>query len=102
MLDKVFNDAALFADSYDKGVYKTKLLKFYNPGFPIMKASGLTYAVDPILLFKSIEEYFSIEKQNAETTIPRGQTNNMKIEAQTRTFLILFLLLLVVLIMISI
>jgi hypothetical protein len=46
---------------------------------PILKASGLASVIDPLEMFCSIEEYFSREKTMAETTEPRGITNDDKI-----------------------
>ena len=46
---------------------------------PILKASGLISVIDPFEFFIAIEEYFSIEKTNAETTEPKGATNDDKI-----------------------
>lgn len=46
---------------------------------PILKASGLASVIDPLEMFCSIEEYFSREKTMAETTEPKGITNDDKI-----------------------
>lgn len=46
---------------------------------PILKSSGLISVLDPFEFFIAIEEYFSIEKTKAETTEPKGATNDDKI-----------------------
>ena len=46
---------------------------------PILKSSGLISVIDPFEFFIAIEEYFSIEKTKAETTEPKGATNDDKI-----------------------
>jgi hypothetical protein len=46
---------------------------------PILKASGLASVIDPLEMFCAIEEYFSREKTMAETTEPKGITNDDKI-----------------------
>ena len=46
---------------------------------PILKASGLAPVIDPLEMFCAIEEYFSREKTMAETTEPKGITNDDKI-----------------------
>lgn len=46
---------------------------------PLLKACGIGNLIDPLEIFNAIEEYFSIEKTKAETTEPKGITNNDKI-----------------------
>jgi len=46
---------------------------------PILKSSGISELIDPIDIFTSIEEYFSMKKTESERTEPIGSTNNDKI-----------------------
>lgn len=47
---------------------------------PILRYSGIDHTIiNPLDLFCSIEEYFSMEKTESETTEPKGVTNNDKI-----------------------
>ena len=46
---------------------------------PILKPSGISEIIDPIDIFTSIEEYFSMKKTEAERTEPIGATNDDKI-----------------------
>ena len=46
---------------------------------PLLHACGVSELVDPQLMFCAIEEYFSMEKTAAETTEPKGATNDDKI-----------------------
>lgn len=48
--------------------------------FPILKEAGFSSCVDALDIFLAIEEYFSLEKQDAERTESAGLTNNEKIE----------------------
>ena len=57
-----------------KGGYKKE-----ESNMPILISSGLRDIIDPVDMFCAIEEYFSIEKTKAETTEPKGITNNDKI-----------------------
>ena len=57
-----------------KGEYKKE-----ESEMPILISSGLGDIIDPVDMFCAIEEYFSIEKTKAETTEPKGITNNDKI-----------------------
>lgn len=47
---------------------------------PILKACGIASCVDPMAIYLSIEEYFSLEKQAAERTESIGLTDREKIE----------------------
>jgi hypothetical protein len=48
--------------------------------FPILKDAGFSSCVDALDIFLAIEEYFSLEKQDAERTESVRLTNNEKIE----------------------
>ena len=58
---------------------KTKLSATVVYDVPILKASGVVNAIDPAEMFYAIEEYFSLEKSDAERTEAIGTTNNDKI-----------------------
>lgn len=47
---------------------------------PILKASGVANVVDPLDIYISFEEYFSLEKQSQERTESVGITDREKIE----------------------
>ena len=47
---------------------------------PLLKASGLANEIDPIDIFTSLEEYFSLEKQSKERTESVGITDKEKAE----------------------
>ncbi len=46
---------------------------------PLLKACGIAKCVDPLEVFLSFEEYFSLEKSSAERTASVGLTNLEKI-----------------------
>ena len=46
---------------------------------PLLKSCGIAALIIPLDMFCAIEEYFSIEKTKAETTEPKGATNDDKI-----------------------
>lgn len=48
--------------------------------FPILKEAGFSSCVDALDIFLAIEEYFSLEKQDAERTESIGITDKEKIE----------------------
>ena len=48
---------------------------------PLLKACGVAAFIDPLDIYISIEEYFSLEKQSMERTASIGITDNDKIEA---------------------
>jgi len=47
---------------------------------PLLKACGLANYIDPVEIFCSFEEYFSLEKTSQEKTEALGTTNTDKIE----------------------
>lgn len=46
---------------------------------PLLKGCGIANLIDPFTIFYAIEEYFSMEKTDSETTEPKGATNDDKI-----------------------
>lgn len=60
-----------------KSMPRTVVDKVYD--VPILKSSGLVSVIDPSEMFYAIEEYFSLEKSDAERTEAIGTTNNDKI-----------------------
>lgn len=65
-------------ETYKYKDYKNTLKKTKHV-IPILKSCGVAAFVDPQEMFCAIEEYFSIEKTKAETTEPKGATNDDKI-----------------------
>ena len=47
---------------------------------PLLKASGFSNLIDPLDIYMSFEEYFSLEKQSKERTESTGITDKEKIE----------------------
>lgn len=47
---------------------------------PLLKASGIAGCVDPLDIYLSFEEYFSLEKSSSERTASKGITDKEKIE----------------------
>ena len=47
---------------------------------PLFKACGIANCVDPLSVYLSLDEYFSLEKQSQERTSSTGLTNKEKIE----------------------
>lgn len=47
--------------------------------YPILRSCGIDKLINPVEIFCSIEEYFSMEKTSLETTEPKGATNDDKI-----------------------
>jgi hypothetical protein len=47
---------------------------------PLLKASGLASEIDPLDIFTSLEEYFSLEKQSKERTESIDITDKEKAE----------------------
>ncbi len=87
--DVIMNNKDIIVKAIDNNDYDRELLstitvwdKDYNRikcNLPILKSSGLISVIDPFEFFIAIEEYFSIEKTKAETTEPKGATNDDKI-----------------------
>ena len=71
-VESVLNTESVYKD-YKQGWVEEK----YD--IPILKACGIANLVDPLDVFCSIEEYFSMQKTAAEATEPKGATNNDKI-----------------------
>jgi len=64
-----------YIDSY---FHKGKLIQ-ERKTIPLLKACGIGNIIDPQEMFCAIEEYFSIEKTNSETTEAKGATDSDKI-----------------------
>lgn len=88
--DVIMKNKDIIIKAIDNNDYCRELLStitMWDKGFnnrikcdkPILKASGLISVIDPFEFFIAIEEYFSIEKTKAETTEPKGATNDDKI-----------------------
>lgn len=54
--------------------------KWEDRHIPILKASGFAKCIDPLEIYLSFEEYFSLEKTASERTESVGITNKEKIE----------------------
>lgn len=72
-LKKSLNEHIVYKDY--KGTFQ-KVLKH----IPILKACGIADYIDPLDIFLSFEEYFSLEKTSSERIEAYGTTNNDKIE----------------------
>ena len=88
--DIIMKNKDIIIKAIDNNDYRRELLStitVWDKGFnnrikcdkPILKSSGLISVIDPFEFFIAIEEYFSIEKTKAETTEPKGATNDDKI-----------------------
>ena len=53
---------------------------FSKEGYLLLKSSGIPNAIDPEEIYNAIDEYFSLEKTAAESTVAGGTTNNDKIK----------------------
>lgn len=62
--------------SYFKGDYKTRVEKH----IPLLIACGIGNCIEPLDIYLSFEEYFSLEKQSHERTSSIGLTDKEKIE----------------------
>lgn len=67
--------SSTYCKEWDQTVQK--YVKQYRP--PLLKACGISSAIDPMEIFLAIEEHFSLLKTEAERTEPLGATNDDKI-----------------------
>lgn len=61
-----------------KGGYGDNIVKI-EKHIPLLKACGIANLIDPLDVFLSLEEYFSLEKSSIERTESVGLTNDEKI-----------------------
>lgn len=59
---------------------KNGTVKTEENKIPLLKASGLSECIDPLAIYLSFEEYFSLKKQDSERTASVGITDLEKIE----------------------
>lgn len=87
----ILKNASIFVQAINNNNYGTyghlnKHVVFNGNGtravktIPLFKASGVAEYINPIELFLSLEEYFSLEKQSTERTESVGITDREKIE----------------------
>lgn len=69
----MLRDAAI---NRDYRVYE----EYNNKGFLLLKSSGIPNMIGPEEIYNAIDEYFSLEKTAAESTVAEGTTNNDKIK----------------------
>lgn len=55
-------------------------LNFNKDGYLLLKGSGIPNVIPPEEIYSAIDEYFSLEKTAAESTVAEGTTNNDKIK----------------------
>lgn len=60
----------------DYEIYKD----FSKKDYLLLKSSGIPNVIDPEEIYNAIDEYFSLEKTAAESTVAKGTTNNDKIK----------------------
>ena len=53
---------------------------FSKKGYLLLKSSGIPNVIGPEEIYNAIDEYFSLEKTAAESTVAQGTTNNDKIK----------------------
>lgn len=53
---------------------------FSKKGYLLLKSSGIPNVIGPEEIYNAIDEYFSLEKTAAESTVAKGTTNNDKIK----------------------
>ena len=53
---------------------------FSKKGYLLLKSSGIPNTIGPEEIYNAIDEYFSLEKTAAESTVAKGTTNNDKIK----------------------
>lgn len=66
--------------SFNNGRVCTGDRKWEDRHIPILKASGLAKCIDPLEIYLSFEEYFSLEKAASERTESVGITDKERIE----------------------
>ena len=72
-LSSTLRDAVI---SRDYKVYR----EYGTKGFLLLKSSGIPNVVGPEEIYNAIDEYFSLKKTAAESTVAEGTTNNDKIK----------------------
>ena len=88
-LDKIISHIPEMTDAINRGdFYFEKNMNSFTQyrgdveekkTIPLLKACGIAPLVDPLTIFNSIDEFFSLERQAAERTESVGLTNNDKI-----------------------
>lgn len=90
-VDDIFKDAKVLKNAVDTNEYnlERELSKFdfwnqdgsfVEKHIPILAASGIAALVDPLDIYTSLEEYFSLEKQSSERRESVGLTDKEKVE----------------------
>ena len=79
---QTLKDAIIHKEYKVVGAWKDYRFKDdYNEwGYLILKASGIPAVIDPTEMYNAIDEYFSLKKTAAESTVAEGTTNNDKIK----------------------
>ena len=76
--DKVHEKMDILVQAVNTNDYKVKS-RIEEKHIPLLKACGIASLVDPLDVYLSFEEYFSLEKTASERRDPIGSTNDDKI-----------------------
>lgn len=88
-LNKLFNKRDILVQAVNNNEYRVERKidkhtiyqsKPVDKHIPLLKACGIARFIDPLDIFLSFEEYFSLEKTAAERTDAIGTTNKDKVE----------------------
>lgn len=77
--ENIISNVPNIRKNIDTNNYRVESSFSNDTKYPLLKACGISSCIDPLQIFCAIEEYFSIEKTKAETTEPKGATNDDKI-----------------------
>jgi len=78
-IEKVKAAAPKLKDAVTHKQYKCQE-RYDKDGYPLLKLSGIPNLVGPEEMYNAIDEYFSLMKAAAESTVAKGTTNEDKIK----------------------
>ena len=78
-IEKVKAAAPKLKDTITHKQYKCQE-RYDKDGYPLLKLSGIPNLVGPEEMYNAIDEYFSLMKAAAESTVAKGTTNEDKIK----------------------
>lgn len=77
--EKLREKSSMLRDAIINGEYRV-CEEYNDKGFLLLKSSGIPNVIGPEEIYNAIDEYFSLEKTAAESTVAEGTTNNDKIK----------------------
>lgn len=80
IVQAIDNNDVVAIKTVDKCRYISSGGEIEERHIPLLKSSGIATVVSPEEIYNAFDEYFSLEKTAAESTVAEGTTNNDKIK----------------------